>query len=797
MRSFYKTIDFSILVIALGAFLIVYTMLPSIYPESAIRITVSRDEIKTRASHFLASNGQEMELAPQLRLQCDEDLLYFLQRKVGTGRAIRLMADSLKGYWWECNWRVKRSVPDTLSITVGDSKPAGSEENIWVTLSMNGSPTGFQISRQGPPVSVDSARILARQFFQRMIEDTTGWSLTEIRSVSDTPVPIVELTWQKSLFIEGVYRKATLHMAGSNPVSFRNEIVIPPKTSRQETIEDVIQIATFLFLYMLFVVLGLIFLIKRLRSDLVDLSSGFAPGLIVFLSWVYVYYHMESGEHLGAALLGLIITAPFIAGAIWVLFFLGESFAREVWPQKLRVYDELRKKVLTSHLGLALFRGALLGVIYLGLQALMAGQIIFPIYLQPTNTNLLIWSGAFPSLLAFAQSLMSSHFIMIALCLFFLSYLRKYLHKPLAIYLTAGLIWTLVCPPMHECAAVLSRIPVNFIMGIFVTWVFMRFELFTNLVMLICAQGLYYSLLFMQCGDSFYLSHGLILVFIVVFLGLSGYWLMVRRKRTAEASEFVPDYMKRTFQREQLQRELEIARNVQLNFLPQDIPDIPGLDIASLCVPAREVGGDYFDFIRLNRQKLGVVIGDVSGKGIPAAFYMTLTKGLFKSLAANHDSPAQVLIKLNRLFFENAERGVFISMLYCIFDLENRVMTFARAGHNPMIIHRSQIKRSEEVRPPGIAIGLEEDEIFTKTIDEYSLPLQKNDMFLLYTDGLNEAQNARHQEFGEARLQQLFAVHHRSSAHDILEDIEKQISEFTGDAEQHDDMTAVVIRVIS
>jgi hypothetical protein len=376
MRSFYKTIDFRMIVIALAAFLIVYTMLPTVYPESAVHITVPREEIKTRAGDFLASRAQETERTPTLNLRCDEDLLYFLQRKVGPVRAIRLMSDSLRGYWWECDWRIKRSPADTLSIPPGNRKPAVTEENILVTLSLDGRPTGFQISRQGPPVPLDSARILARQLFQQMIEDTTGWSLTDTRTLSDTPVQMVELTWQKPVFNEAVTRKAILQMAGSSPVSFRQETVVPPKTSRQETIEDVIQIATFLLVYMLFVVLGLIFLIKRLRSDRVDLSSGFVPGLIVFLSWVLIYYHMESSEHLGAALLGLIVTAPFIAGAIWVLFFLGESFAREIWPQKLRIYDELRKRIVTSHLGLALFRGVLLGMAYLGLHVLMARQVI-------------------------------------------------------------------------------------------------------------------------------------------------------------------------------------------------------------------------------------------------------------------------------------------------------------------------------------------------------------------------------------------------------------------------------------
>jgi sigma-B regulation protein RsbU (phosphoserine phosphatase) len=241
---------------------------------------------------------------------------------------------------------------------------------------------------------------------------------------------------------------------------------------------------------------------------------------------------------------------------------------------------------------------------------------------------------------------------------------------------------------------------------------------------------------------------------------------------------------------------LEIARNVQLTFLPRAEPKIEGMDVSSLCVPAREVGGDYYDFIELSPRKLGVVIGDVSGKGISAAFYMTLTKGFLRSQAKGPFSPREILINMNELFYENAERGIFISMIYALFDLEARTLTFARAGHNPMILRRPGKGEAEELDAPGIALGLERGDIFSQTIEERTIGIEKKDVFFFYTDGLNETQNLRQEEFGEDRLLELVEKHSQLPSEELLYRVQEEIMAFAGEASQHDDMTAVVVRII-
>jgi sigma-B regulation protein RsbU (phosphoserine phosphatase) len=155
-----------------------------------------------------------------------------------------------------------------------------------------------------------------------------------------------------------------------------------------------------------------------------------------------------------------------------------------------------------------------------------------------------------------------------------------------------------------------------------------------------------------------------------------------------------------------------------------------------------------------------------------------------------------VLVNLNRLFYENAERGVFVSMIYGVIDVNTQTFTFARAGHNPMILKSSVKGLVEEISPSGIALGLEPGEIFTRTIEEKTIVIKQNDVIFFYTDGLNEAQNRFHEEFGEERLTRVIETYSDLAAEDMLNEVQQEIRRFTANATQHDDMTAVVVKII-
>src|SRR5699024_2659983 len=183
---------------------------------------------------------------------------------------------------------------------------------------------------------------------------------------------------------------------------------------------------------------------------------------------------------------------------------------------------------------------------------------------------------------------------------------------------------------------------------------------------------------------------------------------------------------------ERIKQELQIARDVQQSFLPIETPQFEHLEIAAICKPAYETGGDYYDFIQLDEKRIAVAIGDVSGKGIQAAFYMTFVKGIIHSLCSETQSPADLLAKANRLFYDSARRGTIISLVYGISHLEKRSFHFARAGHNPVLKMNGENGSVEELQPRGIGIGLTKDVFFDSNIEEVELKLSGDEALILY-----------------------------------------------------------------
>jgi hypothetical protein len=283
-------------------------------------------------------------------------------------------------------------------------------------------------------------------------------------------------------------------------------------------------------------------------------------------------------------------------------------------------------------------------------------------------------------------------------------------------------------------------------------------------------------------------ASGLILLFIL------GVFFTGSKVKVSDFEYYIPAYVSRIAEKERFLNELAIARQVQQNFLPQASPELPSLDIASICKPAREVGGDYFDFIQHNNGSLGVVIGDVSGKGVSAAFYMTMTKGIIKTLSRTVESPKELLSRMNQIFYENVPNGVFISVVYAVFDQNAGKLCLARAGHNP-VIRMNGHASPEFVVSRGLAIGLDSGDIFTKTIEEIELQLTGDDTFVFYTDGISESMNSQGEEYGEERLLECINKCRDCDSQQLIDRVVLQVSRFSDDTNQHDDLTMVVVKV--
>jgi serine phosphatase RsbU (regulator of sigma subunit) len=261
----------------------------------------------------------------------------------------------------------------------------------------------------------------------------------------------------------------------------------------------------------------------------------------------------------------------------------------------------------------------------------------------------------------------------------------------------------------------------------------------------------------------------------------------------------IEDLLRQAEEKRRLEEELRIARSIQMSLLPHGQITVPGLSLSASCVPAREVGGDYYDFLPLDDDRLGVLIADVSGKGTSAALYMAELKGVILSLSRTCRSPRQLLLAANDIISRNLDSRSFITMTYAVIDLEARVMTWARAGHTPLI-HRSASgvapPRVEVLMPDGLVLGLRIDrgELFARLLQEVTLPIERDDVLLFFTDGISEAMNADSDLFGEVRLAALVSEHGHLPAEELRERILREVDAFVAGAPQHDDMTMILIK---
>jgi sigma-B regulation protein RsbU (phosphoserine phosphatase) len=265
----------------------------------------------------------------------------------------------------------------------------------------------------------------------------------------------------------------------------------------------------------------------------------------------------------------------------------------------------------------------------------------------------------------------------------------------------------------------------------------------------------------------------------------------------------IEDLLQQAQEKKRLEEELRIAREIQMSLLPRGPMQMKGLGVAALCVPAREVGGDYYDFFPLDESRMGMLIADVAGKGTSAALYMAELKGLVLSLSRIYHSPREMLIQVNRIISNNLDARSFITMTYAVVDVRQRTLTYSRAGHTPMIhlplsANGNGTRQANILAPSGMVVGLHIDGIderFEALLEELTIPLECGDVFVLFTDGITEAMNAQMDLFGEDRLRGLIEQHAELSSEELRERILREVEAFVGEADPHDDMTMILVKV--
>ena len=244
-----------------------------------------------------------------------------------------------------------------------------------------------------------------------------------------------------------------------------------------------------------------------------------------------------------------------------------------------------------------------------------------------------------------------------------------------------------------------------------------------------------------------------------------------------------------------MEHELSLATSIQAGLLPAELPKIPGLDLAAYYDSAKEVGGDYYDFLQVDNNRIGVVVADVSGKGVPGSLVMSMTRSMLHLAARENRSPKDTIIEVNNCLAPDLNPGMFVTLAYLVLDTRSREVRLVRAGHNAPLLYSSRHGQVIDLHPKGIAIGLDrEGPLFSSQLEPQKFTLQAGDVLVLYTDGIVEGKDPQGRDFGDERLHQLLLENRERPASEILETIMAELRSHQKNAEQSDDITLLVLK---
>ncbi|MEO6693651.1 MAG: SpoIIE family protein phosphatase [Ignavibacteria bacterium] len=250
---------------------------------------------------------------------------------------------------------------------------------------------------------------------------------------------------------------------------------------------------------------------------------------------------------------------------------------------------------------------------------------------------------------------------------------------------------------------------------------------------------------------------------------------------------------KEKISKQKIEEELQIARKIQMGLLPQFINTIKGMEISGFYNPAKVIGGDFYDCIKLSETKMLVIVADVSGKGIPAAIYMSKVQAMIQFAASIFQTPKEILIEVNKQIHQKIDRRSFITTIVALFDMEKMTVKICRAGHNPVIY--SVNGKLNLLKNKGMGLGLESEKFFDDNLEETEISIAEDNMFVFYSDGLTEAMNKNRDEFGTDKIIDIIYDNRQYACSLIQKEIISSVNNFRGSAEQNDDITLVVTKI--
>ena len=808
MERVKKLLPFLLLIVV--ASFAVLRLFPLAHIYGGLRLPLDAQAIEQRTRELLTSLEIDVKgLSPQAQLKYDDELFREVQQRYGVEKSNELVREGIPVHHWDVTWK-KTSGIRFMSDDQGDASKQAEKiaeiirGSIFVQLGTDGRLLEFD--RKLPDtISLSSltqpeAKALAESFVHRF---AGGWWW-----LSDTAQPSSEkrIEQKKRVDYEFVWNIKTpavknpatvlVSVAGSTVVHYKVRSEVPEEYKRSD-VELASRIAAPI-IYSIAIVIMIVVAFKRFRSFELGFRLAMAIGILsACIEGIRIYLTVRTD--LGWDFLIPLILGPlFFGGALVLVWAVSESVVRETWKEKLISFDLLSKGYAAhSRVGENVVRGIALGVGSLALSLLLTFTADKTTYLWMSYSGDSTFEGfgaAASWLYVLGHGLTGNAFEVPIFILFVLSLLRKRFSSAILVIGLGSFVMALT--EQGHLSPLWLGMLIKMLVGAVSIWGFYRYDALTAFLSLFTFTVLEEAGALLVAGNPTYTTSGLIVIGVLVLLVIGGVASQLRKREITDFDEIMPAFARHITERQRLQQELEIARSVQMSFLPKANPRVAELDIASRCAPALEVGGDYYDFIALKNKQLGVVVGDVSGKGTQAAFFMTLTKGFVRALAEVSNSPSAVLTQVNKLFYENVERGVFISMVYGIFDMQRHSLTLARAGHNPVIMRKTQADQVQVVNPVGLALGLDAGDTFARSIQEVTIPFQSGDLFVFYTDGFPEAMNKTMEEFGEERLCRTIQKYAHGTAAEIMEGVFADMRQFVGKAKQHDDMTIVVVKVV-
>ncbi len=644
-------------------------------------------------------------------------------------------------------------------------------------------------------LTADQARAVAEDALRFAGVDVGRLTLTATTQGDAEGQQTFDFTWKQPVNnLPGLIYQYTVKLQSGFLTSFGRDITFAeeaPPDLWQDLVLPLLTGATWFFLALVFLAL----LIQRLRRDEMDFRRaqkvGLLAGILAFLRLV----SEPTGGILTTfvvAALGSVLAAVFF-GMLWAV---AESLLRDAFSDKLRFVDlifngqwkvkEMARHLLWSAAWAATFLGIPVILLAAATQWRGLSLVLLPVDFQLSNLR-------FPGSLV-GNALLGPLPAVTVVGTLFLGVVYPLLRVRFAALRSSTIfciLFALATARLLPVGPPAVAFGLALLLGLALFLLMEHSGLLAGLMVLYVPQVLRDVFLLLTARYPAVSIQGWLCVGLLAAALAAAVWVALFGRSHVGLEAYEPEYLQRIRERERFARELEIAKGIQDRFLPKETPSIPGFSLATRCVPAMEVGGDYYDFLPLPNGTWLLLLGDVSGKGVRAAFYMTLTKGILHAMAASETDHVVILSRLNQLFRRLGESGIFLTLCALVLDPASREVQILSAGHNPPFLVRPA--GVSVLEPRGLVLGIMGNDFFLNSLKMVTLTLAPGEALVLYTDGVTEAMNRQDQEFGMERLQAALESARLAGARGLLEAILEGVERFQRGARQTDDLTLLIL----